>query len=130
MINGQLNQVLNCSIDFGGGMPSSTQTSWDSGRDTKIWKPLQRYLNHVTRLSQYVLLPAAADSIRQEVLTIDSTHAIVWALILSRLDYYNGLLSNIPNTLPLLCQLDGVFVRCRPGNFSVQKRFFYKRWIT
>ena len=39
-------------------------------------------------------------------LTIDSAHAIVRALIHSRLDYCNSLLSGLPNTL--LSRLDGV----------------------
>ena len=39
-------------------------------------------------------------------LTVDSCHALVRALILSRLDYCNGLLSGVPDLI--ISQLDGV----------------------
>ena len=41
---------------FGGGM--STPTSWDKGRDTGIWKTLQRLLNFCLCIVPYGASPA------------------------------------------------------------------------
>ena len=64
------------------------------------------FSSHVSRLvsSCYYQLRQLR-SIRKS-LTVDSCHALVRALILSRMDYCNGLLSGISKTL--LGQLDGV----------------------
>ena len=78
------------------------------------------FSDHVTRLISTCFYQLRQIRFIRRSLTIDSTHAIVRALILSRLDYCNGLLSGLPNTL--LCRLDGVMRAAARLIFQLQYR--------
>ena len=85
------------------------------------------YTDHVTRLTRTCFFDVCQLRSIRLSLTVDSSHALFRALILTRLDYYNGLLGGAPKCL--LSQLSRVLraaarlILMLPRTSSVENEF-------
>ncbi len=103
---GSTKRLINCPLKSFVIAGTSIQLAISVRNLGVIFDPTLSFCNHVAKLSSssYYYIRQLR-SIRKS-LTVESCHALVRAMVLSRLDYCNGLLYGLPTLL--LKQLDGV----------------------